>query len=185
MPYASLQGNVGVHRNFSPTKCISDGSTAAVWRQVFRSTWKDFGTRFKQILDGLRQHRQLIVEQAGLLHYQQYQTDSQENDRHMRQYEQDRQEKLIRLEKQEEAEVQRKYLAVLEWFSGAQSTVEDHHTFQLTRSQYTGSGDWILNDEKVQNWIEPDTPVSSILWISGIPGAGKPGILHPTKHSVY
>jgi hypothetical protein len=29
-----------------------------------------------------------------------------------------------------------------------------------------------LKHEKVHNWKEADTPVSSILWLNGIPGAG-------------
>lgn len=80
----------------------------------------------------------------------------------------------MRFKKMEKAEEDRKYLAILEWFSGADSTVHDHDTFRATRSEYAGSGDWILKDEKVQNWMEPDTPESSVLWINGVPGAGMP-----------
>jgi hypothetical protein len=29
-----------------------------------------------------------------------------------------------------------------------------------------------LKHEKIQNWREMDTPVSSIMWMNGIPGAG-------------
>ena len=151
---------------------LTNDFIAIVWRQIFRSTWNDFGTRFKQILDGLSKHRKLIVEQAALLHFQQYQVDSQTTLCHIQRYEQDRLEKLMLLKKQEAAEMHKKYLAVLEWFSAAQSTVLDHHNFCDIRNKYAGSGDWILKTEKVQDWIEHDTPISSILWLNGIPGAG-------------
>jgi hypothetical protein len=98
--------------------------------------------------------------------------DRQRNFLHIQQYEQDRSERIILLNRQEKVEEDRKYLAVLEWLSGANSTVLDHYTFRGRRTEYAGSGDWILKHEKVQNWMEPDTPESSVLWINGIPGAG-------------
>jgi hypothetical protein len=140
---------------------------------VFRSIWKDFGTRFKGLLDSLRQHRQLIVEQAELLHFEESQSDSQAVLAHIQQYEQDRAAKLDRLKKQEGDEKDRKYLAVLDWFSAAQTTASDHDNFRGTRNSYKASGKWILNHEKIQNWREMDPPVSSILWLNGIPGAGE------------
>jgi hypothetical protein len=75
---------------------------------------------------------------------------------------------------QEQNEKDRKYLAILDWFSAAQSTTADHESFREIRTPYAGSGRWILKHEKIQNWREMDTPVSSILWVNGIPGAGMP-----------
>jgi hypothetical protein len=112
------------------------------------------------------------VEQAALIHFQQYQDDSQKALLYIQQYEQDRSGRIMLLKTQEEAEMNRKYIDVLEWFSAAQSTVQDHQTFCNIRCKYAGSGDWILKDEKVQNWIGLDTPVTSVLWLNGIPGAG-------------
>ncbi|KAH8586783.1 C2H2 domain-containing protein [Bisporella sp. PMI_857] len=146
---------------------------AEVWRQLFRSIWKNFETRFKGLLEGLRLHRQLIVEQAELLHFEESQSNSQAVLAHIKQYEQDRLEKWEQLKKQEQNEKDRKYLAILDWFSAAQSTTADHETFREIRTPYAGSGSWILKHEKIQNWKEMDTPVSSIMWMNGIPGAGK------------
>ncbi len=54
-----------------------DTLLAELWRQLFRSTWKNFDTRFKGLLEALRLHRQLIVEQAELLHFEESQGTSQ------------------------------------------------------------------------------------------------------------
>lgn len=143
-----------------------------IWQQLFRSLWKDFGSRFKQILENLGRHKQLIVEQAALLHFQQYRENSQKTLIHIQQYERHRSEDLKRLEAREEDERRNKYLAISAWFSAAQTTIQDHETFCEIRSQNVGSGDWILREEKVQNWIELDPPVCSILWLYGISGAG-------------
>ncbi|KAG0649191.1 Vegetative incompatibility HET-E-1 [Hyphodiscus hymeniophilus] len=144
-----------------------------VWRQLFRSIWKNFDTQFKGLLEGLKLHRQLIAEQAELSHFEDSQTNSQAILAHIQQYERDRLEKWDRLKKQEQNERERQYLATLDWFSAAQSTTADHESFRNIRAPYTGSENWILKDEKIQNWREMDTPVSSILWMNGIPGAGK------------
>jgi hypothetical protein len=93
-------------------------------------------------------------------------------------------EKLIRLKKEEQDMMNRKYCDVLNWFSAANSTIQDHHLFQSIRSQHAGSGDWILKDERVQNWMKFDIAVSSVLWLNGIPGAGMPKFLLPFLKSI-
>jgi hypothetical protein len=121
------------------------------------------------------------VEQATLVHFELYEDDSQRTRLHIQQYAQDREERRIRLKMEAEAERDRKFREVLEWFSASQSTVLDHHGFRDIRNQYAGSGEWILKDEKVRNWMKLDTPVSSLLWMNAIPGAGK---LEPAPTSV-
>jgi hypothetical protein len=106
------------------------------------------------------------------LYFEESQSNSQAILDHIKKYEQDRLEKLERLKTQEQIERDGKYLAILHWFSAAQSTTADHENFRETRTPYAGSGNWILKHEKIQNWREMDTPISSILWVNGIPGAG-------------
>ncbi|KAF2096252.1 C2H2 domain-containing protein [Rhizodiscina lignyota] len=104
-----------------------------VWRQIFRSVWKDFKTRFHN------------------------------------QYHRDRQS----LKKREEAEANQSYVVVIDWFAGASSNVEDHEAHRSIRKASKASGNWILRHPKIENWRESDIPVSSLLWLKGIPGAGK------------
>lgn len=102
----------------------------------------------------------------------------------IQQYDQDRLEKLIRLKLEEQDMMNRKYRDVLNWFSAANSTIQDHYLFRSIRSQHAGSGDWILKDERVQNWMKFDIAVSSVLWLNGIPGAGMPKFLPPLLKSI-
>jgi len=128
-----------------------------VWRQVFRSAWKDFKTRFQHILDGLRNHRQLIESQANLLHFQQYQRD--------------REKMFDKLVAWEEKERHSKYIAVMEWVAGAQTKL-DHDAACAARSGDPRSGRWILKKPVAENWRAADTPIFSILWLKGNPGVG-------------
>jgi hypothetical protein len=143
-----------------------------VWRQVFRSVWKDFKTKFQHILDGLRDHRELIESQAKLLHFQQYQRDSLVVLDHVRQYQHDRLIMREKLESWENDERHKKYIAVMEWVAGAQTKL-DHDSACDVRSGYPQSGRWILKKPDVENWRAADTPMSSILWLKGNPGAGR------------
>lgn len=77
------------------------------------------------------------------------------------------------LNHQEDEELKRKQGETLRWFSAASTTIKDHERFRGIREDSAGNGSWILRNEKVMNWIELETPESSILWIHGIPGAGK------------
>lgn len=78
---------------------------------------------------------------------------------------------MLEFERIEKAESQKKYLAVMEWTTCSKN-MADHKSFGETRRDYLGSANWILSHDKVQNWIGNTTPVSSILWMNGIPGAG-------------
>lgn len=99
----------------------------------------------------------LIESQATLLHFQQYQAD--------------RIRLLAELDKSEKAERDKKYKDVLEWVAGA-NTMTDHESACEARSEYPGSGSWILKNAKLQDWRHTDAPTSSVLWLNGIPGAG-------------
>ena len=108
-------------------------------------------------MDGLRQHSELLESQANLLHIQQYQAD--------------RLAMLDRLDSMEETQRQEKYVAVMGWVLSAETKL-DHYSACEARSEYPESGRWILRNSELQNWKEADAPVSSILWLNGIPGAG-------------
>ena len=76
------------------------------------------------------------------------------------------------LRRSEDERRQKNYKEALEWISGADTNL-DHESACTARREYPGSGRWILKHSKLQNWKEADAPVSSILWLNGIPGAGK------------
>jgi hypothetical protein len=141
------------------------------WRRIFRAAWKNFDTRFKHILRALHHHKQMIESHGTVIHYQQVQEDPHAMLRHIQQYEHDTSETWKKLDTLEQSDHDRKYLKVLEWISGAPSLL-DHESYQKTRAEYPGTGDWILKHEDVINWKDVNTPINSMLWLNGIPGAG-------------
>lgn len=158
---------------------IQANRSESVWRQILKSSWKNYNTRYQSILDSLQRHKLLLAEQSALLHMQQSEYDSHLLRAHIRKYEDDRGEMLKSLNRQEADELLKQQKSVLEWFSAASTIFTDHEDLVRVRQKSAGNGSWILQEEKVGNWIELDTPESSILWIQGMPGAGKESYLDP------
>lgn len=61
---------------------------------------------------------------------------------------------------------------ILNWISPA--TMSDLHEQHCKKRQICpGSGTWVLRKEKLEGWKDAETPTNSVLWMYGIPGAGK------------
>lgn len=138
--------------------------------------WKNFNTRFSGILDNLRRHRELIESRAQLLHLQESKEHFQEYRRNFQEYRRDMSKLRQDLESRVEEENRKKYVQVMEWLSDIQNGKDqngnDHESFCRIREEYPGTGLWILRHQHVPTWKEAEPPVSSILWLNGIPGAG-------------
>lgn len=166
-------------------KLVHSYSSLLVWKRLFRSAWKNFGTQFKGIIERLVRHRNLIQSQAEVAHIEQSQRhfeisqeQSQRSQEHFRRYQADILEIQDRLRKNIEEEEQKKQLAVIEWLSAANSLL-DYEVFCSTRSDYPGTGDWILQHNFIRNWKDEQEPESPIVWMNGIPGAG----MHQTSYA--
>jgi hypothetical protein len=93
----------------------------------------------------------------------------------------DRDKLLAELDKLENEEHDRKYWHIMEWLASYKQAddmskrdqVADHESFCEVRRQNQGSGDWIMQNETTTSWMEDDAPRHSVLWLNGIPGAGK------------
>lgn len=143
------------------------------WRQVFKSMWKDFDSTFKAILDNLKRHSGLIDRLARAIQMEQLQKDSLSLSILISEYKMDQDNRLRKLQR-EEAERKRVLKhEVLQWVAGA-SMSERHESSCKARQYCPGSGDWVLEGKQLKDWKDADTPNNSVLWLHGIPGAGKP-----------
>lgn len=157
-----------------------------VWRQVFRSAWKDYDVTFKAILGNIKQHSDLLDRMANALHISQSQLDSEALGNLISRYTRDadqiraqidelkvKQDQIWQATKHVELERKRKHkLEVLQWVAAA-SMSDWHERFCEARKCCPGSGDWFLESAKLKDWKDSDTPNNLVLWLHGIPGAGK------------
>lgn len=123
---------------------------------------------------------------ANALHISQSQRDSEALGDFFARYTQDANELRTQIDEHkmkqdqiwqamERAETERKRTRrseVLHWVE-ATSMSNWHERFCKARQCCPGSGDWILESEQLKDWKDSDTPHNSVLWLHGIPGAGK------------
>ena len=117
----------------------------------------------------MQQHRRLIESQAGIVEFEEIQKIR----------------KLAEVEFQNvrDADLDRRLSKVLQWLSPASSeTIQE--SCEKARSEYPRTGKWLLTDDKFSKWFHPNFCSNPLLWLSGIPGAGKLQ-LTPTIENVY
>ena len=127
------------------------------WHVWFAFDWGLFERRFKLILQRLELHCDLLDKEAAAAHFSE-----------MKQFRDKRQ-----LE-EDAFEGERKYRMALEVF-GWLSAVEDQqeeHLHRLSDNRQPETCSWVLQDPQVRPWIEDDSG-DGMLWLTGIPGAGK------------
>lgn len=131
-------------------------------KQIFRSVWGDFRSRFKPMLDELKGLKGLVESKATQLHITQYNND--------------RDKLFAALASTQKNESREAFDRVRNWISAANQDREfEKHQRVLksveNKTQKRG-GQWILGHEKMKNWLGQSLR-SPILWVNGIPGAGK------------
>ncbi|KAF2658989.1 C2H2 domain-containing protein [Lophiostoma macrostomum CBS 122681] len=141
------------------------------WNKIFRALWNDFETRFGGILRSLRRHKELIESRANLIHYRRYQEDIAELKHSL---DHSRQQGEIADSKHSlEEERNNKARAVKEWLATGSQSKLDHEKHMEVRQNYQTTGLWILKHEYIIDWMDADVPVTPLVWMNGIPGAGK------------
>lgn len=130
--------------------------------QFFRSLWKNFNSRFKHILNDLKEQKAIVEGHANQLHIQHYESDRLED-----------QQKFEQAEKRRAVENQ---LYVVEWIQACHPMDDHEAMIKIRESQHDLTnkypGTWILQNQEVKNWLAPSVPKESTLWINAIPGAG-------------
>jgi len=53
------------------------------------------------------------------------------------------------------------------------SCESQQETHLSTKSVCKDPGRWLLNDARFQDWLDPDYCSKPLLWLNGIPGAGR------------
>ncbi|KAF1984564.1 hypothetical protein K402DRAFT_336237 [Aulographum hederae CBS 113979] len=151
------------------------------WKQVFKADWADFDTRLQGILASL----QCLKDLAGsILRYADTRPSEDINLYLMEKLNSCDLERIKSLRELENKETEQRYKKsshVMAWLA---SLRPDEDRSQLDQSAYhdffrkvwrhsPSSGEWIIQNDKMTSWMDDDIPRSPVLWLNGIPGAGK------------
>jgi hypothetical protein len=141
-----------------PKLCFIDfPSHLIAWKQLFRSAWKDFKTKFQHILNNLSRHKALLESRANLIQIKEAEV--------ARAFAKDKFDDI------EDAQRKSRHLEVMNWLQAVE-TILDHEAAINVCREYPSSGRWLLRDSKIKTWMDPSKYLISSLWMNGMPGAG-------------
>ncbi|KAI8951873.1 WD40 repeat-like protein [Xylaria longipes] len=134
------------------------------WKELFHSTWKTFDSKFGPILQSMEKRRELLESEKGsatLYEIQQLRQDI--SDMYTKQRNQTDQENVEKHRR--EVSYIREKLEAPNYRIDQEMSTEDRHGHS--------SGTWIFEDPSFCSWSNNDTPGHGVLYVNGIPGAGK------------
>ncbi|CAI6242163.1 unnamed protein product [Periconia digitata] len=129
-----------------------------MWKQLFSAVWKNFETEFAEILRNLREHRSLIESQASIAQLHEIIRT------------QEMAQTTLKMQKEEENRRRREFC--IQWLASAPYDV-DQDAHAKVRHTYPGTGQWLLANKRFMSWFDRDMSSNQLLWMTGIPGAGK------------
>ncbi|KAK0631420.1 hypothetical protein B0T14DRAFT_2863 [Immersiella caudata] len=132
--------------------------TQKTWQTLFRSTWTNFQRRFSEPIDNFKRHRRLLENHANLVLFEEIMVirDSQVESR-----------KAEREDRRREQQTR-----VRAWLAHEDMQSDQDYNAGL-RNSFPGTGLWILKKRLLRAWFDPESKADPILWLTGIPGAGK------------
>ncbi|OTA83135.1 hypothetical protein M434DRAFT_183549 [Hypoxylon sp. CO27-5] len=128
------------------------------WQAVFCATWNTFRTRFDVHIQNFKRHRRLLENHATLSLFEELKAIR------------DNQAETVRL--QLESTKQQRQDRVRVWLSHEDMMSDQEHYIRIRRD-HPGTGNWILKKRLVRTWLDLETEAGPIMWLAGIPGAGK------------
>jgi hypothetical protein len=127
------------------------------WSIFFDSLWKGFQFRFNGILRKLAQHQKLLMQQVtviDVIEAREWRTNHEE--------EVTRHERLTRKDWVHDS---------ISWLKVA-GELRDDELERLIEKRQEGTCEWIFKNSRFQAW-KNDSHGEPVLWVKGIPGAGK------------
>ena len=106
----------------------------------------------------MRRHRHLVESQASIVQFE----ETLKLRRLAESKFQDLQEEFVR----------RRWPDVQRWLSAYNSKIQ-HRLCAKAKADCPGSGQWLLNDIRFKSWFDAIYCSTPLLWLNGIPGAGK------------
>jgi hypothetical protein len=123
---------------------------------LFHATWQSLKKNIEEITKSLQHHKNIIETQATLVEYEQFQVF--------------RTQTKAEFAKLQISETDRRYLRVQEWLCPIDSRARDE---AASRERFRDTGLWLLQDHRFKSWFMPDQCMDPLLWLCGMPGAGR------------
>ena len=146
-------------RPFLAVRIYPASLTDIAWQMLFDTLWKDFSSRFSTIIESLTRHRDLVDKEASSIDIAEaraWRIRTQEE-----------------LEERERDKLLQQLNRTINWLrvDGDFQTPEDD-LYRFSKTRLGGTCKWILREKILVNWRKDDE-YHPVIWMKGIPGAGK------------
>lgn len=127
------------------------------WHFWFAIDWGLFERRFKLILHNLNAHCDLMDREAAAIHFSEMKEMRDKRQREEEYSEQQRNNQIVQ--------------EVFAWLAAGDVSQEEYLN-SISDKRQPETCNWILDDVQMSSWIEDDDG-NAVVWMIGIPGAGK------------
>ncbi|KAK3988674.1 hypothetical protein QBC44DRAFT_328722 [Cladorrhinum sp. PSN332] len=126
-----------------------------LWKQLFQAVWRSFLPKIDFIKDNMARHTRLLAQGVGFVQLEELSNT--------------RREAQQRFQIQRQDEVDRRRRETISWLNPYPSQLRKYQDARLCPD----AGKWLLKNNRFQGWFDPTFCANPLLWITGIPGAGK------------
>lgn len=126
------------------------------WRYFFEAMWPIQKDRIKVVMSHVERHTALMRNEVRLEHIR------EEHDARLR--------ALEHFERTERSNRQQEYNIIK---TDVSPTFYDDRLYQIRNQICKGTGKWLLQDDVFLKWLDVTNRSTDLLWLHGIPGAGK------------
>lgn len=147
---------------------------ATAWRQMFHATWRNLRRRIDEVCASMTRHSELLDKEISFAQLEELQAGRAQaetllNESRAAQRDRRAQAETLLIESRA-AERDRRRMSTLQWL-GLQLDTDGRHE-KAKSDRLSNTGLWILHEPRFQAWFAPDCK-DPLLWIHGMPGAGK------------
>ncbi|KAK3321504.1 hypothetical protein B0T19DRAFT_374928 [Cercophora scortea] len=128
------------------------------WNRLFEASWGSISSCIDLVKRNFEQCGRLIENRASLTQFEKIRDLRASATRSF--------------EQEQEGRESRQRDRVMQWLSPF-NCVNEHERHRSKRSVCKDPGRWLLNNDKFKDWVSSDRSANPMLWLSGIPGAGK------------
>lgn len=142
------------------THCVLD------WNKLFKASWRDFTLKVDHIKESIARKSRAIENRVSITEFEEIRRSQSIEDRNFNETKDTRDNKRRAM--------------IRQWLSPFDCESEQAR-FRNTRSICEHPGRWLLNDSQFQKWFNPDHCETPAIWLSGIPGAGRPNFTYSKR----
>ncbi|KAI8631124.1 hypothetical protein F5Y19DRAFT_473523 [Xylariaceae sp. FL1651] len=128
------------------------------WKTLFRTSWAGFAPYLEQIRESIARSERSIISNVSVTEFEEI--------RNLRT------SALHTFKTHRAAHDVSCRATVMQWLSPFNCEAEQNR-HRRTRSICVSPGTWLLNDPRFKQWFSPEFCSTPLLWLNGIPGAGK------------